>query len=110
MSDLSQSRLRVRQELKEKEEENQQVKKGLSAALGEITKLKLLLQVQRLQLDTVFQLFGYVTQIIRNSKLLNDITPGELGLHYVRWGGSLFVIYDHVQSEQYKMKMKLHFS
>lgn len=53
MSDLSRSMQRVRQELKEKEEENQQVKEGLRAALYEITKLQLHLQVQRPLLDSV---------------------------------------------------------
>lgn len=46
MSDLTGSRQRMRQELKEKEEENQKVKEGLRAAVDEMTKLKLLLQVQ----------------------------------------------------------------
>lgn len=41
------------QELKEKEEENQQVKEGLRAAVDEMTKLKLLLQVQHPQLNSL---------------------------------------------------------
>lgn len=53
MSDLNGNRQRMRQELKEKEEENQQVKEGLRAAVDEMTKLKLLLQVQRPQLNSL---------------------------------------------------------
>lgn len=53
VSDLSRSRERVRQEVKEKEEEKRQMKEGLRAALEEMTKLKLLLQVRRLLLDSV---------------------------------------------------------
>lgn len=53
MSDLSRSRQGVRQELKEKEEENQQVKEGLRAAMHEMTKLQLHLQVQHALLDSV---------------------------------------------------------
>lgn len=45
VSDLSRSRERARQEVKEKEEEKQQMREGLRAALEEMTKLKLLLQV-----------------------------------------------------------------
>lgn len=45
VSELSRSRERVRQEVKEKEEEKQQMREGLRAALEEMTKLKLLLQV-----------------------------------------------------------------
>lgn len=51
ISDLNGSRQRMRHELKEKEEETHQVKEGLRAAVDEMTKLKLLLQVQRPQLN-----------------------------------------------------------
>lgn len=44
--------------MKEKEEEKQQMKEGLRAALEEMTRLKLLLQVQRLLLDTCTVLSG----------------------------------------------------
>lgn len=47
MSELSRSRQQVRQQLKEKGEENQELKDGLRAALDETSKLQLLLQVQR---------------------------------------------------------------
>lgn len=46
--DLSQSRDRAREEVKEKEEEKQQMKEGLRAALEEMSKLNLLLQVQHI--------------------------------------------------------------
>lgn len=47
MSELSQSRQLVRQQLKEKGEENLELKDSLRAALDETSKLQLLLQVQR---------------------------------------------------------------
>lgn len=47
MSEVSQSRQQVKQQLKEKGEENQELKDGLRAALDETSKLQLLLQVQR---------------------------------------------------------------
>ena len=50
VSDLSQSREQARKEVKEKEEERQQMKEGLRAALEEMTRLKLLLQVHHLLL------------------------------------------------------------
>lgn len=49
---LSCSRERAQQEVKEKEEEKQHMKEGLKGALDEMTKLKVLLQVQHLLLDT----------------------------------------------------------
>lgn len=50
--DLSHSRERAREEVMEKEKESQQIKEGLSVALEEMTKLKVLLQVRHLLLDT----------------------------------------------------------
>lgn len=49
--DLSRSRERARKEVKEKEEESQQMREGLRVALEEMTTLKALLQVGRLLLD-----------------------------------------------------------
>lgn len=49
---LNCSRERAQQEVKEKEEEKRQMKEGLKVALDEMTKLKVLLQVQHLLLDT----------------------------------------------------------
>lgn len=47
MSELSRSRQQVRRQLKEKGEETQELKDGLRAALDEMSRLQLLLQVQR---------------------------------------------------------------
>lgn len=48
LSDVRQSREQAREEVKEKEEEKQQMKEGLRAALEEMSKLNLLLQVQHI--------------------------------------------------------------